>query len=166
MRNAINNLNSIMEMEHVIRVHEDGSVSDAPGEYAPEICVQLNADGQTTNAAETDMIAMVEGGWDLMTGYSGQYRYHGPIMSPAEFVGGGLADDILGMPGLYVAVEVSALRENESDEYSDDAIGWVVARKLSGARRLAARRAETESSCPDIVNIQRAKKRNRQDGRN
>lgn len=86
-------LNSLMEFEHVIHVREDGTVSDAPypGErqhWAPEMY-----DGELLNDE-----------WSLMNGYSGQDRYSGPSMHASEFIGGGMARDILTTPGLYVAV--------------------------------------------------------------
>lgn len=82
------NLNSVMEFDHVIRVHADGTVTDA-AEYAPELC---------------DGALPADSPWSLMTGYTGQYGYRGPIMHPSEFIGGGMADDILSTPGLYVAL--------------------------------------------------------------
>jgi hypothetical protein len=42
--------------------------------------------------------------WELLDGYSGQYGYSGPVMHPSEFIGGGMARDILATPGTYVAV--------------------------------------------------------------
>lgn len=125
-------LNDVMEFDHVIRVAEAARVTDAePGIYAPGVCVELDADGQITADAEATMIEAVEAaGWDLMTGYTGQYGYRGPIMHPSEFVGGSLAEDILSAPGLYVVVEVSGLAPEDAEDTGDDPIGWVVARKL------------------------------------
>lgn len=96
------NLNDVMEFDHVIEVHPDGSVTDSTV-YPPEL------DGET-----------VSDGWVLLTGYSGQYRYTGPIMHPSEYIGGGMADDILARPGRYVALVVYAYDESEPD-------GWIVA---------------------------------------
>lgn len=122
----IDDLNGIMELDHVIRVNADGTITESPtGIYAPEIYVDLDQDGQILNPAEKAMIEYVESQeWDLMTGYSQQYSYSGPIMHPSEYIGGDMARDILETPGLYVAVEVI------SPDDTDDPIGWVVARKL------------------------------------
>lgn len=97
-------LNDVMEFDHVIVVGEDGTVSDAEGVYAPELY-----DGE------------VSSGWSLMGGYSGQHGHSGPIMHSSEFIGGGMADDILSTPGIYVAVVDCA---------SDDADGWAVAKLI------------------------------------
>lgn len=134
----IYSLNDQMDFGHVIRITRDGTVIDAPGEYAPEVPVECADDdcGSITREAEAEMIARVEDqGWELMTGYSGQYLYHGPIMHASEYVGGGLEDDIRATPGLYVVVEPTGLYETEEQEEQEErnggqAIGWVVARKV------------------------------------
>jgi hypothetical protein len=104
------NLNDFMRFERVIWVHEDGSVTDAPkGVYAPD--VYENFSGKT----------VAEGDWTLLSGYSGQYCYSGPVMHPSEYIGGRLADAILAQPGYYVALVIT--------EDSDDrpAVGWAIA---------------------------------------
>jgi hypothetical protein len=62
-------------------------------------------------------------GWDLLTGYSGQQDYNGPVLHTSEFIGGGLARDILATPGIYA---VASVDDVEDDGYP---IGWVVLRK-------------------------------------
>jgi len=102
---TIDTLNDMMEFDHVIRVHADGTVTDEPGVYAPD----LHDDDEPI-------------GWTLLDGYSGQYGYSGPIMHASEYIGGGLARDILATPGVYVAL-VNYLSDDEEPE------GWAVARK-------------------------------------
>jgi hypothetical protein len=97
--------NLIMNFDHVVRVHDDGTVTDEPHAYAPELC-----DGE-----------IVGTGWTLLDGYSGQYGYAGPIMHASEYIGGGMARDILATPGVYVA-----LVDYPSDDSEPD--GWAVAR--------------------------------------
>jgi hypothetical protein len=99
-------LNDRMEFDHVVRVHPDGSVTDADGVYAPEL-----HDGE---------LSTLDTRWALMDGYSRQDRYSGPIMHTSEFIGGGMERDILGAPGLYVA-----LVDYPSDDTEPD--GWAVA---------------------------------------
>lgn len=97
-------LNDLMEFDHVIRVNDDGSVSEPRNVYAPS----LYEDGLDTP------------GWSLMNGYSGQDRYSGPLMHQSEYVGGGMARDILATSGDYVVVA----------NYTDDEDGpteWAVA---------------------------------------
>jgi hypothetical protein len=82
-------LSDLMEFDHPITVTDDGRVTDGPANlYAPNLYDDdLDSDS-----------------WELLNGYSGQDRYAGPIMHPSEFIGGGMARDILDTPGTYVAV--------------------------------------------------------------
>lgn len=103
-------LNEFMDFDCVIEVLPDGQVK-----YRPDL------DGPSLRNGE------IEGshdGWDLMGGYSGQDRYSGPIMHNSEFIGGGMARDILEKPGLYVSLVCYWDRE---DEDSDNVEGWAVA---------------------------------------
>ncbi len=115
------NLNSVMDFDHVIRVHSDGTVSDETNVHAPDL------DGDS-----------VTSGWTLMTGYSGQDGYSGPIMHESEFIGGAMASDILATPGIYVALVSYGVNEAEDmddligNELSVD--GWAVARKDGAVR--------------------------------
>jgi hypothetical protein len=96
-------LSDLMEFDHPVTVHEDGTVTDGPaGIYAP-----------TLYDDELDSSS-----WELMNGYSGQYGYGGPIMHPSEFIGGGMARDILAEPGTYVAIVA-----NYSAEFTHEACG-------------------------------------------
>lgn len=90
---AYNALNDLMDMDHVIQVHEGGRFTDAPdGVWAPEV--------HDDNVDQGD-------GWSLMNGYSSQYSYSGPAMHASEYIGGKLAEAILETPGYYVATVVS-----------------------------------------------------------
>jgi len=121
-------LNDRMEPEHVVEIHPDGSVTDgSAGVYAPEVSVDLDDDGQMISLDPSDI--QIDSRWSLLTGYSGQYGYSGPIMDPAEFIGGGLERDIRSTPGIYVAVRVIGLRPDGSSDCGDDIVGWAVARR-------------------------------------
>ena len=89
-------LRAIADFDHPFRVDEDGALTDARGVYAPEVY-----------HSETDDITIDGGEWEALTGYTGQYGYHGAVLHPSEFLGGGLADDILATPGVYVVVVVN-----------------------------------------------------------
>jgi hypothetical protein len=93
-------LSDLMDFDHVIRVHPNGTVTEPAGVYAPEL------DGETP-----------EPGWRLLAGYTGQYGYNGPIMHSSEFIGGRLARDILDTPGLYVALVVESHDPDEPCEW-------------------------------------------------
>lgn len=111
------NLNETMSFDHVIRVR-DGVVEDmnpgSPGYvYAPELY---------WGGGEPDLTPQ---NWTLLTGYSGQYRYSGPIMHESEFIGGQLEQDILAQDGYYVAVVCYDLDLEDGED--DKIAGWAVA---------------------------------------
>lgn len=108
-------LSDIMEFDHVIEVHEDGSITDRSDLYAPVLI-----DGE-----------MVSDRWELLAGYSGQDRYSGPIMHESEFIGGGMEHEIRNTPGVYVAIIAESSVEDESNESTPE--GWAVARLKDGS---------------------------------
>lgn len=117
------NLDKIMEFDRVIRVNADGTVNaNVPNVWAPEVYVGTDEDGQISDDDERTMISELRShGWELLTGWTGQYSYNGPIMHPSEYVGGRLAEHILSTPGLYAVVAVETLDDNE------ESAGWAVA---------------------------------------
>lgn len=100
-------LASLMDFDHVIEVLPDGTVRERGDIYAPELY-----DGVLESGT----------GWTLLTGYTGQYSYNGPVMHNSEYIGGRLASDILAEPGVYVAL-VNGTLENDTEPE-----GWAVAR--------------------------------------
>lgn len=106
-------LNDLMELDHVVQVHADGTVTDGPpGIHAPDLYDE-RIDGE---------------GWEFFSaGYTGQHGYRGPIMHNSEFIGGRLESDILATPGTYVAVV--AYWSPEGDENEAAAEGWAVLRR-------------------------------------
>lgn len=108
-------LSSIMEFDHVIQVHADGTVTDAPGDvWAPEL-----HDGELSQGSP---VVGTGGGWALMNGYSGQHGHSGPTMHASEYIGGKMERDILDESGFYVA-----LVNYQSDD--DEPDSWAVARR-------------------------------------
>lgn len=113
------NLNHIMEFDHVIIVHEDGTVTDAPQArdyWAPEL-------------HEGQLHQLQDGPWSLMDGYTGQ-QGGGDTMHNSEFIGGRMAEDILSTPGVYVAV-ICYWDPDEDEDPEDGPFieGWGVARR-------------------------------------
>ena len=93
-------LNNLAEIDHVFTIHEDGTITDGPpGIYAPYL-----TDGELDPGADR---------WEMLNGYSGQDRYSGPIMHDSEFLGGGMARDVLSQPGTYVCVAAQYLCTDE-----------------------------------------------------
>ena len=112
---SVKALQDIAEFDHPFIVTDAGTVEDAAGVYAPEVF----------NSEDTD-IEIMGNGWEALTGYTGQYGYYGAVMHASEFIGGGLADDILVTPGIYVVVVVNVL----SDYDGAAAAGWAVLRQV------------------------------------
>ena len=108
-----NELSNRMDFDHVVYVDANGVVSDA-NDVHPYFELYVDEYGRDDFT--------IEPGWELMSGYTGQYGYSGPVMHPSEFIGGTLAYDILNTPGYYVALTVS--------DYSGEVIGWAIARKV------------------------------------
>lgn len=107
------NLNALMEIDHVIMVDPSGRVTEPRDVYAPEVYSDEGTE-------------YVDRPWELLTGYTSQYGYRGPVMHPSEYVGGKLADHILSTPGYYVALVVYAL-DSDDEDTTDEPIGWAVA---------------------------------------
>lgn len=108
-------LNKVMEFDHIIEVYPDGTVGHPQGVYAPNVHVDLDEDGQAHEEPYPD-----DTSWSLLSGWTGQYGYHGAQMHSSEFIGGALAAHILETPGLWVAVTVSPTDDSEPD-------GWALA---------------------------------------
>ena len=125
-------LEKIMEMDHVIQVHEDGTVTDdIAAIWAPEVYDNTVEDG-------VEDLTVSGEGWTLERGWTGQWGYNGPVMHDSEFVGGDLAEHILSTPGYWVVVEVDGGcdctdvdDDDDIDDYElcgrDHASGWAVA---------------------------------------
>lgn len=124
---TVDNLNDVMEFDRVIRVNEDGTVSYASAEraYAPELCAINDGDGSHTAETDPDLKRQAaDAGWELESGWTGQYAYHGVCMHASEYVGGRLARHILATPGYWVVVAVY-----EDDDSGPDS--WAVAYRES-----------------------------------
>lgn len=114
MEPTLTHLSEIMEFDHVITVDHDGNVTDGPSWlYAPSLLDEELDSPQ----------------WTMLTGWSGQYMYRGPVMHDSEFIGGKLAGYILETPGHYVAIVASwSPTDTEDDTAELITEGWAVAR--------------------------------------
>ena len=111
-------LNEEMDFDSVIYSHGDGTVSDVTSMDSPDVYIAEQEDG--TWAEE-----VMDGPWELLSGFSGQYGYSGPHMHASEYIGGGLARHILEMEGFYVVTVATPMPFDECEEADFDA--WVVA---------------------------------------
>lgn len=109
-------MNDLMEFDHVIQVHEDGTVTDGPANvWAPDLF-----NGEIEQGS----------GWTLLDGYSGQSGYSGPVMHDSEYIGAAFERDILATPGLYVAIVGYWVADDDDDDREDSESvleGWAVA---------------------------------------
>lgn len=113
-------LNKVMEFGHVVQSDGRGKITDMDG-IGPEIVyLLLDADGQSL---DDDILDMPEG-WELLTGFTGQDSYHGPVMHPSEYVGGRMGSHIRENAGYYCAVMVDGFPEENGESVP---IGWAVA---------------------------------------
>lgn len=136
-----NELNELMEFDHVVHVHEDGTVTDndTRGLYAPELNMETDNDGQSIHADDSDIKQQAaSAGWELLQGFTGQYSYSGPVMHPSEYIGGGLERHIRATPGYYVACVVLASCEYDGTTDCDietgcdcEPAGWAIAYRES-----------------------------------
>lgn len=98
-----------IEFEHCFVLHSDGSITDAVGVWAPE-CYHDDERDIDLCGGERE--------WKALTGFTGQYGYHGAVMHPSEFIGKGIADYMLGMtedgPVTFVLVVVECLPERRA----------------------------------------------------
>lgn len=132
-------LNSFMQIDHVVYVREDGTVTDdreiTRGMYAPSVSCEYDGpfvDAQISDDQERDMYASVksDSGWELLSGWSrGGGLY---IMHPSEYVGGALAEHIRETPGYWVVVTVELNPQENDPEYNDgngesESAGWALA---------------------------------------
>lgn len=111
---------------HVFQVTADGIAGGPGGVYAPE-----SVEHDATHDILIEGVPYKErnGGWWPLTGHTNQDRYHGAVLHDSEFVGGGLARDIIersaewerdDQPLLWTMVVV-----RDPDDEDHDA-GWAV----------------------------------------
>src|SRR3954471_10532989 len=116
MKATEENLQKIADFDHPFVVGVDGSLYDATSAFAPEVY-----------HSETTDIEIMADGWEALSGFTGQYSYHGPVMHSSELLSGRIAKHILATPGLYVVVAVEVMPENDEDHPAP--AGWAVLRR-------------------------------------
>ena len=124
-------LNEMMQFDYVIRVAENGNATvtnENPPEVYADAAWDEHGDAHMSSQDDRDMINHLKAqGWEVLTGWTGQYGYNGPVMHSSEYIGGKLADHIRENPGLYVrmAVEIMPPGDDSESKY----VGWIVAHK-------------------------------------
>lgn len=121
-------LDDVMEYGHVIRVQGGVVHDEVPSNLRTLWAPELYWTGDTANGAGTHDFQPYTDDWCLLDGYSGQFRYAGPIMHDSEYVGGRLERDILARDGYYVRLAC------DDPDDPENAAGWAVAyRPLMGS---------------------------------
>lgn len=123
-------LNSLMQVDHVILVDENGMVrDDVRGVHAPEVDCGTDFDGQILPVHERGMVDYLERqGWSPASGWSSQQGTKGDevIMHVSEFVGGNLAEHIVSTPGYWVVCSVEVEDPDTGERDYENPAGWVV----------------------------------------
>lgn len=129
---ALDDLNSLMEFDHVIHVVAPGLVNPssrtAERYHSPyDLEYWLDEEGQCVEGSDDQLAtsAAIQG-WTFMTGYTRQYGAPASnfCMHQSEFVGGGMARDILERPGHYVAITLNGYMDAPDAE--PEVVGWAV----------------------------------------
>lgn len=109
MQATPDNLNSLVEFDSAFIVTPEG-IESAHGTYVPTVY----------NDDETD-IYIESDKWEALTGYTGQHGYNGAVLHSSEYLGGGLARDILeDVGGIYAVTVVEDMDDPENPA------GWCV----------------------------------------
>lgn len=149
-------ITDLMEFDHVVAVMPDGRVIDTDERYnlidvyAPEVLIDYDGpftEAQIGKSHDAAMVAYLrDQGWEVLTGYSGQYLYSGPVMHPSEFIGGRLEERIREESGFWVKLSVEIHPGEDDPEHESnggsgesEAAGWIVARKIGSQDEIAAR---------------------------
>lgn len=125
-------LNDVMEIGMIVRVNETGQVIPVPLMSAD---IELEVVLTNPETWEWEDEFSIPEGWELLTGFTGQYSYNGPIMHNSEFIGGSLERHILETPGYWVAVGVESHCQYTEPHCTEDSgcdcdpAGWAVAHK-------------------------------------
>lgn len=107
-------LSGLIEFDQPFTIGPDGSLSFPREVWAPSVYLEVDGDGQYVGGPDID-----DDSWSFVDGFSGQYRYAGPIMHASEFLGGRMAQHVLETPGTYVVTVPYPLDGSEPD-------GWVL----------------------------------------
>jgi hypothetical protein len=136
-------LNTLMEIDHVVRVRDDGTVTDqgTTGVYAPEVHIEYDgpfAEAQISDDQERAMIDWIKGqGWDVLTGWAlgGGLA----LMHASQYIGGRLADHIRKTPGYWVVCSVELHPGEDDPEHESnggngesEAAGWILCHRETG----------------------------------
>ena len=82
---------------------------------------------ENTGDDDKALYSVVAGtGWELVSGFTGQHGYDGPVMHESEYMGGGIVQYTMDTPGIYAVQYVLAWSDSDFEEY--EYVGWVLLR--------------------------------------
>ena len=118
---TVETLDSAMGIDTMgVVVSADGTTRPiVPADELPYLEVWCDCDG--TSHGEP-----VAEGYELLTGWTGQYGYNGAAMHSSEYIGGALARHILETPGYWQAAAVYPLCDHGSD-HDCEPESWAIA---------------------------------------
>jgi hypothetical protein len=116
-------LSGSMDFDCPFRVNIDGTVQHALDYSAPNLWNIEEPNGGPDVEIEHTATGYR---WELLSGYTGQYGYNGPVMHASERLGSGMAEDIMSTPGVYVVCAVECM--DDEGNMDDEPAGWAVAR--------------------------------------
>lgn len=101
----------------------DGRVTNAPrGVYVPSVMHDDEHDILIDGLRERDSE------WSAISGFTGQWSYHGSVMHPSEYVGNRMAEHLAEItedePYVFVFVPVDVEPDDEDD--APEPAGWTV----------------------------------------
>ena len=112
------------DFDHVFQI-VDGKVQDAPDlgrkTWAPSVYHEDGCKYPWIDGSD----------WDLLSGYSLQDRYSGPVMHASEGVGTAIAEALLELaedaPHVFTLVVVECLPDDPDASENDEPAGWAIA---------------------------------------
>lgn len=123
-------LDGAIDFDRPFRVLDERTIDFPDDVHEADCYIDVDADGSITPTGEADLIeSLRHQGWEPVDGYSGQQGYSGPIMHASEYLGGGMARDVLQTPGTYVVQAVECLGPEELQE---EPAGWILLRRRDG----------------------------------
>lgn len=115
-------ISRFVEFDSPFLVHDDGKhISREDSVYGPELLI-----GNDIQEDKKKLTVPFPGypQWELVSGFSGQDSYPGPVMHDSEFLGGGMARWVMENPGIYVMTSV--MWDDESDPGLPMIQGWAL----------------------------------------
>lgn len=117
-RTAAQKLSDIMDFDQVVQIMDDGFPFVRNDIWAPSLYQWEDGSWELEPSDK----------WELISGFSGQHNYPGPIMHSSEYIGGYMERYIRENPGVYVSVVAYPAEEFDEDGNETYPDGWAVAR--------------------------------------